>query len=616
MLHALFSDHAVIQQGAPVRIFGSGAAYGETVLVALAGYEASGIAGCEGTWEAELPALRSGGPHRLVVSCGGSCLVRNNILIGEVWLCSGQSNMQFSMREWEERNGSLIPDPLFSSVRYFSVGEASALDPCGNLAGAWQQCHGDAAAGCSAIAMFFARRIRDELGVPVGLIVNALGDTEIATWMPRSSLEKRDSHRHIRGRIPTHLPGSIRPRAYEDDPQHNGLCAQPDLDDSHWRTMSLPGVWQFQGHPHSGSVWFRREVEIPPEWVGRELVLEPGILDDFDTTYFNGVEVGRTGPETPDSYAKPRRYYVQAKHVRAGRAVLALRIFDACSLGGVGGQAGQMRVFPADDPARALFLGGQWKFQPDRVLPWLWSQSPPPTLLFNAMVYPLVKFRIRGALWYQGESDRIRASLYKDLLADLVAAWRELWGYEFPFYIVQLPNFMSRQPDPCESLWAEIREAQRLAAEEIPTCAQAVAIDVGEADNIHPKNKQAVGERLAALALAKTYGRSIPCCGPGYSGFRIEGNCIRIFFSQASRLSSRGALRGFAIAGKDRVFRWGKAQIEGGTIVVFHPDIPAPCAVRYAWQDNPPSPLENSDGFPASPFRTDDWPLISENFRI
>lgn len=614
--HTLFSDHAVIQRDAPVLIFGTGAQPGGMVDVVFAGTAESCLAGDDGAWEVQFPPMGAGGPHRLIVNCGEERVIRNDLLIGEVWLCSGQSNMQYSLREWAIRNAPVVSDAKASALRFFLIAEAGDLEPQDEVDGCWQTCSAGATPDCSAVAYFFARRIREDLGVPVGLIINALGDTEIASWMPRSALDRRESFLPLRRRIPNNLSGPLRPPAHEDRGDASNLNADPDLDDSLWSGMQLPGMWQLQGHPFSGSAWFRKTIELPTAWAGLDLKLEPGVLDDFDTTFFNGIEVGRTGPETKDSYAKPRSYRVPGSQVQGGRCVVALRVFDSCSLGGVNGTPAQMKIFPAGNPADAMALAGEWKFEAERSFPWLWSRSPAPTLLFNAILHPLTRFRIQGALWYQGESDSIRASIYKDLLAEMIESWRSHWGYEFPFLIVQLSNFMAARQSPGDSLWAELREAQRLASMQIPNSGLAVTIDAGETDDIHPKDKETVGNRLAGLALAKVYRREITCSGPIFTSFSIEGDEMRLHFEHAEGLRARGPLLGFALAGEDRNFRWGEARIDGSTVVVRHPQIPEPHAVRYAWQDNPPSPLENSTGLPASPFRTDSWPLLSESIGI
>jgi sialate O-acetylesterase len=513
--------------------------------------------------------------------------------------------------------GEIVGGPGDPLVRHFFVRESIAVEPQLEVSGAWVSCQGEGAGECSAVAYYFARLIRQEIGLAVGLLINGLGDTEAATWMPREALDEKASYRHIAERIPKGLPATARPQPATDEPNRGEPLgwASPQEDDHSWPQMRLPGAWQLQGLEQSGCVWFRRTVEIPAEWAGRDLVLELGALDDHDTTYFNGTVVGKTADETPNSYIFPRVYRVQGHLVVPGNAVIALRIFDYAGMGGVTARADQMKLFPSGEPAWTLPLSGLWKYRVERELPWLWSQSPLPTLLYNAMLHPLARFPIQGVLWYQGESDRIRAALYPEILGDMVAAWRALWGEAFPFFIVQLANFMPRQPEPEESLWAEMREAQRNCAERIPNAELAVAIDVGEEGSVHPSDKKTVGERLARLALAKTYGRCIAYSGPRYSGYTVEKGLIRLRFEYGAGLRARGEMEGFAIAAEDRTFRWGKAVIDGETVVVSHPEIANPKAVRYGWQDNPPSPLENVAGLPASPFRTDDWPLLTERLR-
>lgn len=617
-IHALFSSHAVFQHGQPLRVTGCGAAPGGLVEAELAGCRASATAAADGGWAIAFPPICAGGPHTLRVRCEARETASDDLWAGDVWLCAGQSNMQFAARqlkEWEALRAA-EGDPL---VRHFTVGEAIALEPRREVEGAWKPCAGEDAAVCSAVGYYFAQAVRrgSRAGHAIGLIVNALGDTDISAWMPREALEANPAFAAFVERIPQTLPATLRPQPYQDGPNRGEPLgwARCDFDDAAWPPMRLPGFWQLQGLQASGCVWFRRGVEIPPEWEGRDLVLELGALDDYDVTYFNGVEVGRTGAETPNSYVFPRVYRVPASLVRTGRAVIALRIFDYTSLGGVSARDDQMKVYPAGEPGTALPLGGSWRHGVEQTYPWLCSGSPLPTLLFNAMVHPLAGFPLRGVLWYQGENDSIRATLYRTLLPGMVAAWRCLWGMEFPFYIVQLANFMPRQAEPGDSLWAEMREAQRLCAAAIPGSGLAVTIDAGEEGDIHPADKRTVGERLARLALAGVYGEPVVASGPLLAGYAVEGARIRLRFTHAEGLRARGALEGFAVAGEDRVFRWAEARIEGETVFVSHPAVSAPVAVRYGWQDNPPCSLENAAGLPASPFRTDGWPLFSDAIR-
>jgi sialate O-acetylesterase len=387
--------------------------------------------------------------------------------------------------------------------------------------------------------------------------------------------------------------------------------AAPDFDDSGWQTMPLPGMWEGAALPSfDGVVWLRCTVDIPAALAGRELLLSLAEVDDNDITYFNGVQVGST-----EGYNLSRRYKVPAKLVKRGRNVIALRVTDTGGGGGVYGSAADLSLSAAAKGGKPqgekISLAADWRYRatvdfgklPPR------PQSPlsasNPSTLYNGMIYPLVPFAIKGAIWYQGEANASRAGQYRDLFPLMVQDWRRQWNADFPFYFVQLAGFAAQ---PANEDWAMLREAQ-LHALHLANTGMAVATDVGDAQDIHPKNKQAVGTRLALLARANTYGQKLAAHSPLYRDYRVEGSAIRISFSHADGgLRSKGGaqLRGFTIAGADHVFHEATATIAGDEVVVSSPQVVRPLAVRYAWENNPDyANLCNAAGLPASPFRTD-----------
>jgi sialate O-acetylesterase len=386
------------------------------------------------------------------------------------------------------------------------------------------------------------------------------------------------------------------------------------LDDSQWLAIQAPGAVEKNKkmEDFDGLFWMRKEIEIPASWVGKSLSLHLSNIDDIDITYFNGVEVGNTSGWTVE-----REYTIPAHLVKAGKAVIAVRILDT---GGDGGFGGQSEMYIGVSPNDKIALKGTWKAAislPMRNVPSsprdMSTEANIPTFLFNAMLHPFIPYAMRGAIWYQGESNAGKAYQYRELFPVMINDWRKQWNTNFPFYFVQLANYKQRKDAPSESDWAELREAQARSLH-LENTGMAVTIDIGDAADIHPRNKQDVGKRLALIARAETYGENIGYSGPVYDNYKIEGKTIRLRFKHAEgglKVKDNEPLQGFSIAGVNRKFYWAKAEIEGDEIIVSSPDVDFPVAVRYAWADNPICNLYNGAKLPASPFRTDDWPGIT-----
>ncbi len=395
-----------------------------------------------------------------------------------------------------------------------------------------------------------------------------------------------------------------------------------DLDDSSWKSLKAPGVWEQQGYPNlDGVAWYRRSIKIPQSWIGKDLTLSLAAIDDIDHTFVNGALIGSV-----NRHNTPREYKVAAKHIKGTDVAIAIRVNDTGGAGGIHGNANQMTLALAKaeaDKSKPISLAGEWKFKVnERVAKLPPKPQPPgfngpnnPTALYNAMVNPLVPFTFKGAIWYQGESNASRAYQYRSLFPLMIKDWRTKWNHEFPFYWVQLANFRAVKDQPAESDWAELREAQSMALQ-LPKTGEAVIIDIGEARDIHPRNKQDVGKRLALHALANEYGKEIVKSGPRFTNFEIKGSHVYLNFDHIGgglRAIDEKDLSYFAIAGEDKKFVWADARIEGDQVVVSSPDIPNPVAVRYAWADNPEGcNLYNAAGLPASPFRTDKWKGITQ----
>ena len=400
---------------------------------------------------------------------------------------------------------------------------------------------------------------------------------------------------------------------------------KPDTNVTKWKKMDLPCNWQSAGHEHSGIFWFRRKVSIPAGWKGKDLKLSLGATDKSDITYFNGVKIGSlTMEDRPDAWCTPRIYTVPGKLVKAGVNMLAVRVFSNIYHGGFIGTPQQMKLVPAGlEETEGIPLAGIWNYELEADFG-LIPPPPPagrgqgnpnsPHILFDNMIRPLSPYAIRGAIWYQGESNAGNAKQYRKLFPLMIKSWRHAWQQgDLHFLFVQLANYGQFVVAPAESAWAELREAQAMTLA-LPNTAMAVIIDIGESNDIHPKNKQDVGLRLALPALAKLHGfKKLVYSGPIFKAMRTEQNKIRIEFNHVEGgLVVQGAkLEGFSIAGKDKKFVWADATIEGNGIVVSSPNVQKPVAVRYGWADNPKCNLYNSSDLPAAPFRTDDWPGIT-----
>lgn len=623
----LFSDHMVLQQSSNVKIWGTAAPSKDISLTASWNNNKFVTRSDEsGNWEVELRTPSWGGPYEISIQEGKKTrknkpLVLSDVMIGEVWLCGGQSNMQ--MRVGDNIIG--MDKTLQESVQQTDIRLARVEIDYGpsiaddvKLAGdGWQTCNPESVKEFSAAGYHFGLELQRELGVPVGLIESCLGGTIAEAWISRESLGTmpyfKTSVEGLAG-FPATKEEQVAKFEKELDEWRVKMSteeAQPSYDCSGWETMNVPGFIQhLPGYANFGGFfWLRRSFEIPAEWAGRELILNVAGIDDYDFTYFNGVEIGHT------ENLGDRQYKVPAKLVKAGEAVVAIRVMDNGGLGGVWPNEGNFSIAP--EGCEPLSIRGEWKLRTikglyeEPVFPINTSANPNyPTFLYNSMIAPITDFTIKGAIWYQGESNSSAGEMYKDLLPLLICDWRAKWGYDFPFYIAQLANYQQEQTEAEVSGWAAIREAQLQTSQTLEDTGLAVLIDIGEANDIHPKNKPECGRRLALAALAQTYGKTVEYTGPLYSGYRIEGGAIRISFTHADglRIAPRDKeVKGFWIAGVDHVFHKAEARIDGQTVVVRSAEVPMPVAVRYGWADNPPCNLYNSAMLPASPFRTDSY---------
>jgi sialate O-acetylesterase len=630
-LPAIVSDGMVLQEKAPVHIWGWGAE-GEKVKVTFRGQSAVAETR-DGRWSVTLPPLEPGGPFTMTIA-GSNTVTVNDVLVGEVWVCSGQSNMEFALaRSFEAKTD--IEAPPDSKLRTFTVGRKVADAPQSDVSGgAWESATAQARGRFSAVGYYFGRALRQARGVPVGLIHASWGGTPAEAWTSQSALEawgmpassfrgmapvsKKDKEEYEKSLAAWKAAG--RPQGTFDDPGVSETAkswSSPRLDARDWSAMPLPGPWEQLGGPSmqiDGAVWFRKEIDLPPRWAGKDLDLALGAIDDFDTTFFDGFRVGTTGAENSHHWESPRRYRIPASAVHAGPAVVAVRVWDHGGAGGLTGPAGAMWIGPADAAAgERQSLAGDWRFKVELGRPSM-PIGPPgadpnlPSVLYNGMIAPIVPYTIQGATWYQGESNAGRASQYRGLLSAMIKNWRGAWGAgDFPFLIVQLAPFMAIKTEPEESDWAKLREAQSQVARDLPNVGVAVITDVGDENDIHPTKKGPVGERLALAARKIAYKENVVAFGPTFRSVAITGGKATIAFDNVGKgLEVRGdRLTGFAIAGADKAFVFADAALAGDRVVVSSPKVPSPMYVRFGWANYPVVNLWNKDGLPASPFRTD-----------
>jgi sialate O-acetylesterase len=610
----LFCDHAVLQQGREVPVWGT-ADDGERIVVEIAGRTAEAVAK-DGRWLVRLPELPVGGPYTLTIR-GTNTVTLQDVLVGEVWVCGGQSNMerQLGPREgqkpiigWERETAAAnVPQ-----LRDFYVPEVMSPVPLAEVKGSWTVCTPETAPDFPAVGYFFARALMQARGVPVGLIHTAWGGTPAESWTSARTLVTLPGFAQTLALLAeqTRDPAGAARRYHESLAQwcrahDTGTSAATPwsaeaLSTEGWTKSDEPGLWEQSGLPgFDGIVWLRREFELPAAAASGEATLDLGAIDDIDTTWVNGVEVGETG-----FYSTPRSYRVPAGVLRVGRNVIAVRVLDTGGGGGFWGKPSQMVLRSA--AGATVPLAGSWLRKVSATL--AATGKPPvnpgmgsgvPTVLHNAMIAPLQPYAIRGALWYQGEANNDAPQAYRRLLPATIADWRRGWGQgDFPFLFVQIAPFKEMSP--------EIREAQLQIWQETKNTAMVVTTDCGDANDIHPADKRPVGERLALAARALAYGESVEYSGPTFDAAKFEGAKAIVSFTHlgGGLVAPGGALRGFEVAGADGVFHPATARIVGETVEVSSPEVAAPVSVRYGWANVPDCNLFNAAGLPASPFRT------------
>lgn len=620
-LPVLISDGMVLQRDADVKVWGW-AGEGEKVTIDFDGKTYNAAAGADGKWEVILSQLKAGGPYSMNIDASNHITLKD-IMIGDVWVCSGQSNMELPMRRVKYRYPETIANSDNPAIRQFVVPHKyNFKEPQEDLkSGRWVSANPKSVLEFTAVGYFFAKELFEKYHVPIGLINASLGGSPAEAWLSEDALKAFPEYLKTAKRFKDNAyinqivkkDNAVSKAWYNRIQQlDKGLekgqkpWFDEDYDASEWATMNVPGYWaDHELGPVNGAVWFRKEIDVPASMTGKPARLWMGRIVDADTAYVNGKIVGTVSYQYP-----PRIYDVPANLLKAGKNIIVVRVINNSGRGG----------FVPDKPyqlstaGQTIDLKGEWQYKlgatmeplPDKTfIEWQ------PAGLYNAMIAPLLNYTIKGVIWYQGESNTGKPLEYQKLFSTLITDWREKWKQgDFPFLYVQLANFMEVKDRPCESNWAELREAQ-LKTLFVPNTAMAVIIDTGEWNDVHPLNKEDVGKRLALAAQKLAYGdEEVVYSGPIYQSMKVQdGKIILTFTNIGGGLIAKGGgeLKQFAIAGADKKFVWAKAKIEGDKVIVWNDDITNPADVRYGWADNPEGAnLYNKEGLPASPFRTEE----------
>jgi len=623
-LPKIFGDNMVLQRNKPIPLWGWGSP-NEKITIKFNRQTKMVTADLNGKWKVNLDKESAGGPYQLVLK-GLNTVTLKNVLVGEVWICSGQSNMEMPIEGWGKINNyqEEIVAANYPQIRQIKVPNTVNSTPQKDISqGEWKICSPQTAGDFTATGYFFARELYNQLKVPIGLINTSWGGTHIETWTSRDGFAGSDEFKGMIAKMPELNLDSlakVRKEAVMKNletlqgslpTQNESSSWNTDIDDNSWPQMSLPSLWeQRQLGDLDGVVWFRKTIDVSPGDEGKEAVLELAMIDDNDVTYVNGVKVGET-----NSYNQHRKYSVPTGVLKSGKNLISVRVEDTGGGGGIYGDSASMKLTIGSNTKP---LAGNWKFKTEQVYGNATSVGPNsyPTLLFNAMVNPLIPYAFEGVIWYQGEANAGRAYQYRKAFPLMITDWRKHWnGGDFPFYFVQLASYNADNGNSKKgSTWAELREAQTMTLS-LPNTGMAVTTDIGNSTDIHPKNKQDVGKRLAAIALHNVYKKDIVYSGPTYQSMKVNGNKIIISFTNigGGLTSKKGELKGFEISGLGGQFYPAVATIDNNRVIVESEMVKYPAAVRFGWKDDAGEDnLFNKEGFPASPFRTDKWKGITE----
>ncbi len=632
---AVLDDGMVLQRGEATTLFGR-AQPGATISIEPSWIKGTfaATADVSGEWRVQVPAQEAGGPHTLRLVGDGERVVQD-VWIGEVWLCSGQSNMEWQVKAFPNAlpgypgAADEVAAADLPQVRVFDVTNRVSNHERRDVQGKWVTSSPATAGEFSATAFYFARMLHKELGVPVGVVTADWGGTPVESWVSAQGLAEFPE---FSGALES-LAASVDPnlRWERQRASGSGWWDSADargprrvaagwnttgFDDGTWKTFELPATFSGELGSFDGFAYFRREVELPASWEGKGATLELGPIDDRDDAWFDGTHVGKEHED--GRWGTPRRYKLAPELVKAGRRAVAVRVLDTAGTGGINGKPEQLRITSDDAALGSLPLAGTWRYHMGARM----SEMPPigqgagpqfgagtASALWNGMIAPLRSLSFKGVLWYQGESNVSRAKQYETLFPAMIADWRaQFRNGEFPFLFVQIAPFQYGNATASES--AELRDAQRKTLALSPNTGMAITMDLGDAGDIHPARKQDVGRRLALLALAKAYERTVvSSSGPLYRSMKVEGSVARLQFEHddGGLVYTPTQPSGWLLAGENKEFFGVTPKVEGGSVVLSHPKVTKPAAVRYAWSNVGVSNLVNGAGLPASSFRTDDW---------
>jgi sialate O-acetylesterase len=644
----VFGDNMVLQRNKPDAIWGWSDP-GDQVKVEIAGHTATAVAGADRRWQAKIDPPTAGGPYTLTVT-GKQTVTLKNVMVGDVWLCSGQSNMQFGLRQAktgaEDAKTADLPN-----IRFFTVGQRTPYHPAETVNGSWSVVTPDTAGRVAAVAFYFARKVQQETHIPIGLIISAVGGPPAESWMSISAVQQIHDfdplvteYNHIVAENKGPEYGNFVQHWYDDyDIGQKEHWAAPDYDDSSWKQVTIPGGFAELGVPDTPAlVYFRKTFDVSAAdaapapapaatagprgaggpgfgpGFGRDSV-QLGIIEKMDTVYINGQEIGGSA-----WVENPRRYSIRPGMLHPGKNVITIRVLKSIPTGGFESKPEDLKMTIGD---KAIPLAGEWKAKlavdgrPPQPMPLRYQNWPEmPAVLYTGMIQPIAPLSIAGAVWYQGEENSPRGYQYRKVLAAMIGDWRNTFQQgNFPFIVVQLPSFQPRSNAPTDDDWSNLRESQAVVAQTVPNTCLAVTIDTGDPNSIHPTDKEPAGDRIARCALADYYGdKKVVFQGPTVAKVERRKGEIRLKFAHADGglVVKRGDKLGeFSVAGDDQKFAWANARIEGDAVIVSSPDVPNPKEVRYAWQSNPQATLFNGAGLPAGPFRTDHWKLETESAR-